>query len=79
MTYGYTTVWKDALSQINTVTKLEQMNMMMGVSNMSEDEMVAQQNYFQGEPMRFTANLYWFNRAPDYLNRMTILIAYMKK
>ena len=53
--------------------------MVFGISNMSEDELVSRLNYFQGDPLRFNGNLFWCNRAPDYLNRMTILVGYMKK
>lgn len=52
--------------------------MVFGISNMSEDELVSRLNYFQGDPLRFNGNLFWCNRAPDYLNRMTILVGYMK-
>lgn len=58
MTAAYGIVWKDALSQINTVTKLEALNAIFGISNMSEDELVARLNYFQGDPMRFNASLF---------------------
>lgn len=53
--------------------------MVFGISNMSEDELVSRLNYFQGDPLRFNGNLFWCNRASDYLNRMTILVGYMKK
>lgn len=53
--------------------------MVYGISNMSEDELIQRMNYYQGDAFRFNANLFWFNRAPDYLNRMTLLVGYMKK
>lgn len=79
MMHAYTIVWKDAMKQVKTMTKLEALNAIYGITNMSEDELVSRLNYFQGDPMRFSGNMFWCNRAPDYLNRMTILVGYMLK
>lgn len=67
------------MSQVGTLTKLESLNFVYGISNMSEDELVSRQNYYQGDPFRFEGNLFWCNRAPDYLNRCTLLVGYMLK
>ena len=79
MMWAYGTVWKDAMHQITTLTKLEELNMFFGMANMSEEELVQRMNFYQSDPMRVMTNMFWACRAPDFLNRTTILVGYMKK
>jgi hypothetical protein len=79
MSKAYTTVWKDCLTQVAVITKQEKLNARFGLSNMDLNSITANQNYFKTDPLRFKYWLYWTNRAPDFLNRMTLLTGYMYK
>lgn len=41
--------------------------------------MVEESNYSRSSLGRFSNRLFWNNRAPDFLNRMTIIVSYMMK
>jgi hypothetical protein len=79
MTKAYTTVWKDAMTQFATISLLENMNFVYGISNFDRNNMVGNENFNKTDPMRFNDRLFWCTRAPDFLNRMTILVGYMMK
>lgn len=79
MMRAYSTVWVDAIKQIGTITKLEKMNTRFGISNMDINSLVDNFSYFKRDPLRFKYTLFWMNRAPDFLNRMTILVGYLYK
>lgn len=79
MSRAYTTVWVDSMKQISTITKQEKLNFRFGISNMDTNSIVENQNYYKTDPLRFKYLMYWTNRAPDFLNRMTILTGYMYK
>jgi hypothetical protein len=79
MTKAYGTVWKDSLTQLKTITKQEKLNVKFGMANMDIDAITQNQNYYKTDPLRFKYWLYWTNRAPDFLNRMTVLTGYMYK
>ncbi|GMO69303.1 MAG: hypothetical protein Nk1A_8310 [Endomicrobiia bacterium] len=46
---------------------------------MDINSVVANQNYYKTDPLRFKYLLFWGTRAPDFLNRMTFLVGYMYK
>lgn len=79
MTAAYTTVWVDSAKQVKTITMLEHLNWQYRMSNVDMNALVDRMNYEIIDGMRFKDRMFWFNRAPDYLNRMTILIGYMMK
>lgn len=78
-TKAYAMVWGDAAKQLGTITLGERLNFLYGMANMSPDELVSRQNFNKGEFLRLNDKLFWFNRAPDFLHRMTVLYAYMNK
>lgn len=78
-TKAYFMVWKDSVNQIKTITLGEHLNFQYGISNMSMQEMVERENFYQGQVGRWDDRLFWTSRACDYLHRMTIFYAYMIK
>lgn len=76
---AYSMVWYDSLKQINHVTLFEHLNRIYQISNTGVESLVNEGNYYTANAFRFRDKLFWCNRAPDYLNRMTILIGYLKK
>lgn len=79
MTDAYTTVWVDSVRQINTITLLEHLNWQYRMANVDMNAIVDRMNYEKTDGFRFNDRMFWANRAPDFLARMTILIGYMKK
>ena len=79
MTDAYTTVWVDSVKQINTITLLEHLNWQYRMANVDMNAVVDRMNYEITDGLRFKDRMFWANRAPDFLGRMTILIGYMKK
>lgn len=79
MTSAYTTVWVDSVRQISTITILEHLNWQYRMANVDMNALVDRMNYEKTDGFRFTDRMFWANRAPDFLSRMTILIGYMKK
>ena len=79
--YAYGKVWIDSFKQVNPdeITLFEAMNFEYRMANMDMTEQVSKQNFNRSSLFDINSKLYWFNRAPDFLNRMTLLIAYMKK
>lgn len=78
-TKAYGIVWGDAFKQMKTITMGEHLNAEYGITNMSGQELVSRLNYYQGEIGRINNTLFFTARAPDYLHRMTVFIAYMLK
>lgn len=79
MTSAYTTVWVDSVRQISTITILEHLNWQYRMANVDMNALVDRMNYEKTDGFRFNDRMFWANRAPDFLARMTILIGYMKK
>lgn len=81
MTKAYSFVWVDALKQADArnITLLEHLNWKYGVANMDTNSLVERENFDKLSAFRFKSWLYWCNRAPDFLHRMTILVGYMSK
>jgi hypothetical protein len=79
ITKAYGIVWKDVLTQPSLITLIEKMNNRFGLSNHDIPSMVKNMNYYKTDMFRMKWLMYWANRAPDYLNRMTLLIGYMLK
>ena len=79
--YAYGKVWIDSFKQVNPdeLTMFEAMNFEYRMANMDMTEQVSKQNFNRSSLFDINSKFYWFNRAPDFLNRMTLLIAYMKK
>ena len=78
-TKAYGIVWGDAFRQMRTITMGEHLNAQYGIANMSEQELPDRLNYYQGEVGRIDNMLFFTARAPDFLHRMTVFIAYMLK
>ena len=78
MTKGYATVFTDAMNQISHYTKLEHLQLEYGI-NVDLNDLVDRANYYQADMLRMSSNLFWTARAPDFLNRMSILVGYMHK
>ena len=79
MTKAYQIVWGDVTKQITTQTLLENLNFIYGMSNFDRGGMVENMNYHKTDFARFNDKMFWMNKAPDYLNRMSILVGYMIK
>lgn len=79
MTSAYTTVWVDSAKQVGTITLLEHLNWQYRMANVDMNALVDRMNYEITDGLRFKDRMFWANRAPDFLNRMTILVGYMKK
>lgn len=77
MTKAYTTVWIDAFKQTAIITLLERLNNIYGVSNMDSNEIANSLTYGISDTFRLRYYMYWCNKAPDFLHRMTFLIGYM--
>lgn len=73
---AYSKVWLDALSQPFMISMMERLNNIYGLANMDSKDMAETLTYGVSD-YRYRYYLYWFNRAPDFLHRMTFLIGYM--
>lgn len=78
-TKAYAMVWGDSFKQIFTITLGEHLNFLYDMANMSPDELVKRQNYGKGDILRLDERMFWMSRAPDFLHRMTVMVAYMIK
>ena len=78
MAKAYITVFQDATTQVGTYTKLEHFQHEFGI-NIDRNDLVNRMNYYKTDLMRLSSNLFWCARAPDFLNRMSILVGYMYK
>ena len=68
---------KQSLMDFNIVDNL---NVLYGVANMDINAMVKRTKTDRfGAFKFFSEHLYWFNNAPDYVNRLTLLVAKMMK
>lgn len=76
---AYTMVWYDSLKQINHVTLFEHLNRIYQISNTGVESLVNEGNYYTANAFRFRDKMFWCNRGPDFLNRMTILVGYLRK
>lgn len=76
---AYALVWRDSVKQVSTITLMEYLNAQYQMANMDLSQIVERINYDTAEFGRLNHKTYWFNMAPDFLHRMTILISYMKK
>lgn len=79
MTSAYMTVWVDSVKQVNTITLLEHLNWQYRMANVDMNAIVDRMNYEITDGLRFKDRMFWANRAPDFLGRMTVLVGYMKK
>ena len=79
ITKAYKIVWTDVTKQITTQTLLENLNFIYGMSNFDKSGMVENMNYHKTDFARFNDKMFWMNKAPDFLNRMSILVGYMIK
>jgi hypothetical protein len=77
MTKGYMNVWVDAVQQPFMITLLERMNRHFGIGNMDTSQLADNWNRHAKDFARFNYFLFWSNRAPDFLNKMTFLVGYM--
>ena len=77
--FGYNYVWVDSVKQINKITLGEELNFVYGMANMDIDEIDTKQNFESQELFRNSSRMFWTVRAPDFLNRMTLLIGYLHK
>lgn len=80
LTKAYSIVWVDIAKQPFTQTLLENINWLYGMSMSERNEIPASMNYGKTDGIgRLGEKMFWANRAPDYLNRMTFLVGYMVK
>lgn len=79
MAKAYSFVWVDALKQVGNITLMEHLNFKYGLANMDINALVERENFERIDSFKFKSHMYWCNRAPDFLHRMTILIGYMVK
>lgn len=79
VTFAYNEVFKDGLTSIGTLSKLNQFNIKFGLSNFDAAQVGERLKTGRGGLYNLENVAFWTLRAPDYLNRMTLFVAKMKK
>lgn len=77
--FAYKEVFKDGLTNIGTLSKLNQFNIKFGLSNFDAAKVGERIKTGRGGIYNLENVAFWTLRAPDYLNRMTLFVAKMKK
>lgn len=73
--FGYATVFKEGVTDLSMMNKLNQFNIKYGFSNFDAANVAERLKSGRTGLMNIDNMLYWTLRAPDYLNRMTLFTA----